>query len=144
MGRGPGPAKEKSACLTRALEVVLPPFGKGRTGALFLERKGEERRTDWQGWEPAAQRENLMEPFDYHSPRWKRKRAAILRRDGYLCQECKRYGRRRQATTVHHIRHADEYPELAYTDGNLVSLCSTCHQKAHPEKGAKGIASRYR
>ena len=107
-------------------------------------QSGNERRVLQQGWELAAQRGNLMEPFDYHSPRWKRKRAAILRRDGYLCQECKRYGKRRQATTVHHIRHADEYPELAYTDSNLVSLCSTCHQKAHPEKGAKGIASRYR
>ena len=143
VGRGPGPAKKKRL-FNQGLGSSPPAIREGTNRGPFLERKGEERRTDWQGWEPAAQRENLMEPFDYHSPRWKRKRAAILRRDGYLCQECKRYGRRRQATTVHHIRHADEYPELAYTDNNLVSLCSTCHQKAHPEKGAKGIASRYR
>lgn len=32
--------KEKRPCLTRALEVVLPPFGKGRTGALFFGTQG--------------------------------------------------------------------------------------------------------
>ena len=34
-----------------------------------------------------------MTPFDYTSTRWKHKRLAILRRDGYKCQRCKRYGR---------------------------------------------------
>lgn len=82
--------------------------------------------------------------FDYNSRRWKKKRKEILRRDGYLCQLCKRYGKQTEAVTVHHIKHADEYPEFAFADDNLVSLCNACHQKAHPEKGAKGIASRYR
>lgn len=85
-----------------------------------------------------------MSSFDYSARRWRHKRKEILRRDGYLCQHCKRYGKQVQAVTVHHIKHVDEYPELAYTDSNLVSLCSTCHQKAHPEKGAKGLASRFR
>lgn len=76
-------------------------------------------------------------PFDYNSPRWRRKRAAILRRDNYLCQNCKRYGRRREAVVVHHIKHSDEYPELAFEDDNLVSLCEGCHNKEHPEKAAK-------
>lgn len=75
----------------------------------------------------------------YQSPRWELKRRAILRRDGYMCQECKRYGRIRQATTVHHIKHLDEHPELAYTDSNLVSLCANCHNKMHPEKGGRRI-----
>lgn len=70
----------------------------------------------------------------YKSAKWKRKRAAILKRDRYMCQWCKRYGRTVEATTVHHIKHADEYPELAYVDDNLVSLCDACHNKAHPEK----------
>ena len=71
----------------------------------------------------------------YRGKAWKRKRAAILRRDGYLCQECKKYGRRRDAVTVHHIQHLDEHPELAREDSNLVSLCNACHNKMHPEKG---------
>lgn len=80
--------------------------------------------------------------FGYNAPRWRRLRAAVLRRDGYLCRHCLRYGRRRQATTVHHIKHADEHPELAYNAANLVSLCEACHNKMHPEK-AKNVG-RYR
>ena len=72
--------------------------------------------------------------FDYNSRRWRHKRKEILRRDGDLCQHCKRYGKRVQAVTVHHIKHVDEYPELAYTNDNLVSLCNACHNKEHPEK----------
>ena len=53
-----------------------------------------------------------------------------------MCQQCKRYGKAVQATTVHHIKHADEYPELAYDDKNLISLCEGCHNKQHPEKAA--------
>lgn len=80
--------------------------------------------------------------FDYNSPKWRRKRQQILRRDGYMCQHCKRYGKAVQATTVHHIKHADEYPDLAYDDKNLVSLCEGCHNKQHPEK-ATAARGRY-
>ena len=105
--------------------------------------------------------------FDYTAERWKRKRAAILQRDGYRCVWCKRYGRAvpakivhhlkeadeypelaygrsRQAVVVHHIKHVDEFPELAYEDNNLVSLCQACHNKAHPEKARAATAGRLR
>lgn len=75
--------------------------------------------------------------FDYKSKRWKSKRLAILRRDKYLCQECKKYGKIKEAVTVHHIKHADTHPELAYDDNNLESLCQGCHNKKHPEKGGR-------
>lgn len=88
----------------------------------------------------AAIRRRTMS-FDYNAPRWRRKRETILRRDGYLCRYCLRYGRRRQATTVHHIEHADEHPELAYNADNLISLCEACHNKMHPEKAKN--AGRY-
>lgn len=75
---------------------------------------------------------------DIHkSMRWRKKQEQILRRDKYLCQDCKRYGRRVDATEVHHIKHVDEYPELAFESSNLVSLCASCHNKRHPEKGKK-------
>ncbi len=80
--------------------------------------------------------EEIME-FNYKGKRWKNKRATILRRDGYMCQECRKYGRRTPAVTVHHIKHVDEYPELAYINSNLMSLCQACHNKFHPEKGGK-------
>lgn len=78
----------------------------------------------------------MTDSYDfYHSSKWLRKRELILRRDGYRCQECKRYGRIRQASTVHHIKHLEDYPELALVSSNLISLCAACHSKSHPEKG---------
>lgn len=75
-------------------------------------------------------------PF-YLTAKWKRKRQKILRRDRYKCKECQRYGRIREAVEVHHIKHLEDYPELAYDDSNLVSLCRDCHRKMHPEKGGR-------
>lgn len=72
--------------------------------------------------------------FDYTSDRWKQKSRHIKRRDHYQCVWCRRYGRAREAKIVHHIKEVDEYPELAWDDNNLVSLCLACHNKAHPEK----------
>ena len=78
----------------------------------------------------------------YRSKRWEKLRASVLRRDGYLCQECRRYGRMKQAQTVHHIKHLDEYPELAYDPKNLQSLCLQCHNRLHPEKGTDALRAR--
>ena len=36
--------------------------------------------------------------------------------------------------SVHHIKHLDEFPELAFKNDNLISLCEVCHAKEHPEK----------
>ena len=69
--------------------------------------------------------------IDYNSPRWKRKRARILKRDGYMCQESKRYGKRIDADTVHHIWPAEDYPEYAWCDWNLISLANCVHNKMH-------------
>lgn len=62
---------------------------------------------------------------------WKRKRAVILRRDEYLCQESKRYGKSVPATMVHHIYPIEHYPELALVDWNLVSLSDKAHNAMH-------------
>jgi len=67
----------------------------------------------------------------YKTKRWERKRAAVLRRDEYLCQECKRYGKTVQANTVHHIYPLEDYPELALVGDNLISLCNACHERMH-------------
>lgn len=82
--------------------------------------------------------------FNYASSRWRRLQKAVLKRDGYQCQCCKRYGRMVEARIVHHIKHVDEYPELAYVPENLISLCDACHNKAHPEKARiKNRGKRY-
>lgn len=70
--------------------------------------------------------------FDYNSKRWKRKRAYILSRDGYIDRVQRRFGRNIEADTVHHIYPAEEYPEFAFEDWNLISVNGKkTHNKCH-------------
>ena len=69
--------------------------------------------------------------FDYNSVKWKRLAHAIMRRDNYMCQLSKRYGKSVPAEVVHHIYPADEYPEYAYCLWNLISLSRAAHNKVH-------------
>ena len=77
----------------------------------------------------------------YNSARHKEWAAKVLRRAGYLCEECKRYGRKDAAglpvaaTTAHHVKHRDTNPELAFDVTNGRALCARCHNREHPEKG---------
>lgn len=80
--------------------------------------------------------------FDYTSAKWRKKREKILKRDGYQCVRCRRYGKSVEAKIVHHIKEADLYPELAWTDSNLESVCMACHNKLHPEKAAAAARSK--
>lgn len=67
----------------------------------------------------------------YKSKKWKKKRQSILKRDEYLCRECKRYGKTTQATTVHHILPLEQRPDLKLHTINLISLCESCHNQMH-------------
>ena len=73
----------------------------------------------------------MVEDRFYHSPRWEKLRARVLRRDNYLCQESKRYGKMVQATTVHHIFPREQYPEYEWEPWNLISLCDKAHNEMH-------------
>jgi len=67
----------------------------------------------------------------YHSAKWRHLREVILRRDGYQCQLSKRYGKRVQASTVHHIFPREQYPEYQWMAWNLISLSASAHDKLH-------------
>lgn len=73
----------------------------------------------------------------YHTTKWKHKRKEILKRDHNACRLCKQKGKYTRATTVHHIKHLKDVPELALEDSNLISLCNVCHEFMHPEKHRK-------
>lgn len=73
----------------------------------------------------------LEAEMNYNSKRWKDKRAAVLRRYGYLCQESLRYGKRREATMVHHVWPVQDYPEYAWCDWNLLPLSNEQHERMH-------------
>ena len=67
----------------------------------------------------------------YNSKKWLRLRASVLRRDGYMCQLSKRYGKMREATTVHHIFPRDEYPQYELEAWNLISVSTEMHNRLH-------------
>lgn len=63
--------------------------------------------------------------------KWERLREFVLARDQYLDQEAKRYGRRIEATVVHHIFPREYFPEFAFEEWNLISLSSKTHDEMH-------------
>lgn len=77
----------------------------------------------------------MIKAFDYHSRTWRKIRAAVLRRDEYLCQECRRFGKSAEANTVHHILPAEDcagkHESFKFDSVNLISLCGGCHNAMH-------------
>jgi 5-methylcytosine-specific restriction enzyme A len=78
----------------------------------------------------------------YSSKRWNRARKKVLARDNYLCQRCYKKGLLTPAEVVHHIDHLRKAPGKVLDESNLISVCSACHNKVHPEKGKKGEVVR--
>lgn len=79
----------------------------------------------------------------YCSTRHREWREKVLKRAGYLCEKCKRYGRLDSkglpvaAKIAHHIIPREERPDLQYKLSNGQALCEKCHNAAHPEKGGR-------
>lgn len=77
----------------------------------------------------------------YKTTKWKHKRERILKRDEYLCRECKRYGKTTAATTVHHIIPLTwcliYNAAISLESINLISLCQQCHDKMHDRTSDK-------
>ncbi|NBI30725.1 HNH endonuclease [Chengkuizengella marina] len=73
----------------------------------------------------------------YDSQTWKSCRKLVLIRDNYLCQLCIKQNKLTLADIVHHIEHLEDHPSRALDMDNLLSVCSSCHNKEHPEKGKK-------
>ena len=71
----------------------------------------------------------------YKTWRWVRLRDKILRRDGYMSREARRYGRAEEATVVHHCWPAEEYPEFAWEPWNLISVTQEEHRAFHTADG---------
>lgn len=65
--------------------------------------------------------------------------AKVMKRAGYLCERCKRYGRKVPAKVAHHKIPVKERPDLAYDASNGEALCDSCHNKEHPEKGGRNF-----
>ena len=70
----------------------------------------------------------------YYSKEWKDLRLKIIQRDNNECQQCKSKGKQSRCEAVHHIKHLKDFPEIGLRPENLVCLCKSCHNEAHPEK----------
>ena len=70
----------------------------------------------------------------YKSKRWRLVRKRVLRRDRYRCREWARYGKAVTADTVHHVWPAEEYPEFAWAEWNLISLSGDRHGAMHDRR----------
>lgn len=68
---------------------------------------------------------------ELNSKRWIRLRGFILARDQYLDQIEKRYGRRVEADTVHHIFPREWFPEYTFSEWNLISVSRDTHNRLH-------------
>ena len=77
--------------------------------------------------------------YEFYSwTEWKHLRLDVLKLDHWECQECKKRGRYRRASIVHHVNHLREHPALALSvwhneQRQLVSVCKRCHEELHPE-----------
>ena len=79
----------------------------------------------------------------YDSKKWIEKKRRIMRRDGYMCQVSKRYGKMIPAELVHHIFPLDEFPEYALCDWNLISVSWKVHNALH-DRQTNGLSEEGR
>lgn len=65
----------------------------------------------------------------HNTKRWKRKSLQIRRVDRYMDMVALRFWNKRiEGTMVHHIYPADEYPEYAFCDWNLITVSRRTHE----------------
>ena len=68
---------------------------------------------------------------DRNTYAWRKKRDAIKKSAGYLCEVCRDEGRYvYDDLEVHHIIKLHDAPERLLDDTNLICLCTRCHKKA--------------
>jgi 5-methylcytosine-specific restriction protein A len=75
----------------------------------------------------------------YHSKEWNKVRDAKLERNP-LCEMCEHDGYIKPASLVHHIKPVIDGGDSSAD--NLMSLCASCHNKVHSEKGKSSYKVR--
>ena len=69
----------------------------------------------------------------YNTVRWRKLRARIVERDGWLCQWCAEKGLTVAGVEVHHIK-AILDNGAPFDPDNLVLLCRPCHETTRQRK----------
>ena len=81
-----------------------------------------------------ASRRNMELHSFYMTSNWKRVREYRLMLDDYLCVVCREDNRMVKADIVHHVKQLEDYPELALSIDNLISICHSHHNQLHARK----------
>ena len=68
----------------------------------------------------------------YDDKFWRELSKTILKRDNYECQECKKEGKltikeHNKKLDIHHKKELEQFPELAYCEDNLETVCVHHH-----------------
>lgn len=92
----------------------------------YCEQHADEERQE--AFERKSRERNKL----YDSKWWKRIRKSKLKRNP-VCEVCQR----REATEVHHLKPAREFPELAFEMENLQSICRSCHARESQREGTE-------
>ncbi|EPY8414567.1 HNH endonuclease [Klebsiella aerogenes] len=111
------PARSKRPCRHRGCAAITND-ASGYCDAHRQQHAGD----GWRNYQAGKSRHER----GYGRP-WEIRRARVLQRDKYLCQNCRRHGIATKATTVDHI-----IPKAhggTDDDSNLESLCWPCHRK---------------
>src|SRR5690348_1176957 len=74
--------------------------------------------------------------YFYTGPIWRALRQQALQRDRWHCVICGRSVTRKGMARVDHIKTRKERPDLALELSNLRTLCASCDNQAHREKGS--------
>lgn len=82
----------------------------------------------------------------YKDPYWKNLSKTIRGRDNNECQECKKEGKltikqHDKKLDVHHIKELEKFPELAYEESNLETVCVN-HHNILDEKNIRGTTKK--
>ncbi|WP_263079239.1 HNH endonuclease [Endozoicomonas sp. Mp262] len=117
------PARTKKACRKRGCS------GTTRERHGYCERHGDLAHS----YARKQRREGSASQRGYGAA-WQKLRRAVLERDGYLCQECRRQGIAKTANHVDHIK-AKAFGGDDSLD-NLQALCPTCHHRKSGREGA--------
>jgi 5-methylcytosine-specific restriction protein A len=73
-----------------------------------------------------------------YGAKWRKIRNRILKRDGYLCQECKRQGILANGNIVDHI--INKAQSGSDDDSNLECICNKCHTIKTKHESRQGRA----
>lgn len=82
-----------------------------------------EKHYNWKGGKPWER---------FKDPRYQVWRTAVLERDDYVCQDCKRRCKKyEKGLAAHHIQPYKDHEELRYEVSNGITLCKQCHLARH-------------